>query len=363
MKILISGGGTGGHIFPAIAIADALKKNNPANEILFVGAEGKMEMERVPKAGYSIVGLPIRGFQRKLSIQNLVLVFRLLKSLWKAGQIIKSFKPNVVIGVGGYASGPLLRMATWHNVPTIIQEQNSYPGITNKLLSKRANKICVAFDHMQQFFPKEKIVLTGNPVRQDLLIPKDKNVAYAHFNLDPTKKTIGIFGGSLGARMINEAMSNYSKEIKDMDQVQWIWQVGKMYEAEFQKSELAQYPNVKLLAFIDRMDLAYAICDVAVTRAGALTLSELMCTATPSILIPSPNVAEDHQRKNAMALVNESAAEIILDAEAKEKLWGGIVHLLKDENKQTILKINLKRLAKPHAAEEIAKVVESIATK
>ena len=316
MKIIISAGGTGGHIFPAIAVADEIKKQLPDTEILFVGALGKMEMERVPKAGYPIEGLWIAGFQRKLTLQNLLFPFKLLNSLWKARQIVQKFRPDVVVGFGGFASGPTLKMANQLGIPTLLQEQNSYAGVTNKLLAQKAQKICVAYDNMQQFFPAEKLILTGNPVRHDVWQLKEKEMAREHFGLQKDKKTIFIVGGSLGAKTLNLAMESNAELIeKQQDTIQIIWQCGKLYEADFQNGRAAQLPNVKMLTFIDRMDLAYSAADVVVARSGALTISELCLVGVPSIFIPSPNVAEDHQTKNAMAIVDKGGALLLKEAQ------------------------------------------------
>ncbi len=359
MKIIISGGGTGGHVYPAIAIADAIKKINPEAEILFIGAEGKLEMEKVPAAGYPIKGLWISGFQRKLTFRNLIFPIKLLHSIWKARQIISAFKPDVVVGVGGYASGPTLQMANRKGIPTVLQEQNSYPGVTNKLLSKKADKICVAYEGMGRFFENKKIVITGNPVRSDFFmhLNEKKDEAFKHFGFDVNKKTVFVFGGSLGARTINEAMKANSELIKNNPDVQMLWQVGKLYVDDFKNCETAKLPNVKQQKFIDRMDLAYAMADVVVGRAGALTISELCLVGKPALLIPSPNVAEDHQTKNAMALVEKQAAKMIGDNIAKEKLMFTILELLNNTKKRVELSNNIKELAKPNAADEIAKAV------
>ncbi|NNE25869.1 MAG: undecaprenyldiphospho-muramoylpentapeptide beta-N-acetylglucosaminyltransferase [Saprospiraceae bacterium] len=357
MKIIISGGGSGGHIFPAIAIANALKEKG-VKDILFVGANGKIEMEKVPNAGYEIVGLNISGFHRRQMSRNLKFPFKLIGSLLKAKKIIDKFNPDVVVGVGGFASGPMLKLAQWKGIPTLIQEQNSYPGITNKLLAGKADRICVAYDHMDSFFKEEKILLTGNPVRKDLTnVEELRSEAYTHFDLDQNKKTLFIFGGSLGARSINNAIYNSRDVIKRFDNIQLIWQVGKLYHDEFKNSELAQCPHVKILPFIDRMDLAYSAADVIICRAGALTISELAIVGKPAIFIPSPNVAEDHQTKNAKALSEKDAALLIRDDEAKEKVIPTAIKLLEDKETQRSLSFNLKALAKPEAREAIANEV------
>lgn len=354
-KIIISGGGTGGHIFPAIAIANALKERYPDTDILFVGAEGKMEMEKVPAAGYKIIGLPIMGLQRRLTLQNLKVPFKLMASLAKAKKILKEFKPDVVVGVGGYASGPLLKSATKMGIPALLQEQNSYPGITNKLLAKKVKTICVAYDGMEQFFPKEKIILTGNPVRQDIKnLSSKRDRGLEHFKLEAHKKTVLIIGGSLGARTINESIEAGLPFFADND-VQLVWQTGKWY-AEKAATAVQQYKGkgIYTMPFIAKMDYAYAVADVVISRAGALSVSELCLTNKPSILVPSPNVAEDHQTKNAMALVNNNAAILVKDIEAKEVLMTELEKLIKDEPLQEKLKNNIARLAHKDAADIIA---------
>lgn len=362
MKIIISGGGTGGHIFPAIAIADAVKKRKPEAEILFVGAKGKMEMERVPKAGYPIEGLWISGFQRKLTLQNLAFPFKLVSSLLKARSVLKNFKPDVVIGVGGFASGPTLRMATKLGIPTLIQEQNSYPGITNRLLAAKADKICVAYPGMEKFFPKEKIFLTGNPVRQDLAdVTGKKAEAAAHFGFDIDKKTIVLMGGSLGARKLNEAMRENFKLLQKRTDVQVLWQAGKLYVDEFSKCETAQLPDVKIAAFLEKMNLAYALADVLICRAGALTISELCIVGKPAILVPSPNVAEDHQTKNAQALAENEAAFLVEDGEAAEEMIPLALRILQNPALASKLSGNIKKMAKPDAAENIVNEIFSLA--
>jgi len=355
-KIIISGGGTGGHIFPAISIANALKKKDSTIEILFVGAEGKMEMEKVPAAGYQIVGLPIRGLQRKLSLQNLSVPFKLLSSLAKANSIINSFKPAVAVGVGGYASAPLLFAASLKGVPCVIQEQNSYAGVTNKLLSKRVQKICVAYDGMSRFFPKEKIIMTGNPVRSDILdLENKKNESLQYFGLEKNKKVVLILGGSLGARTLNTSMKNALESFAKHPEIQALWQSGKYY-FESMKAEVdkMQLPNIKLFDFISRMDFAYSAADLVISRAGAGTISELCIVAKPSILVPSPNVSEDHQTKNAMALVEKNAAILVKDAEAGEKLFSQTFDLLLDTNRMKELSLNISKLAISDSAERIA---------
>ncbi|MGQ1910932.1 undecaprenyldiphospho-muramoylpentapeptide beta-N-acetylglucosaminyltransferase [Marinifilum sp. RC60d5] len=358
IKIIVSGGGTGGHIYPAISIANALKQKHSNCEILFVGAEGKMEMEKVPAAGYDIVGLPIRGLQRSFSKENLKFFSRLLKSIWKAKAIVKGFKPDAVVGVGGYASGPLLRVATKLGVPALIQEQNSYAGITNKLLAKKAKKICVAYEGMDRFFPKNKIILTGNPVRKDLMeIESKKDEAIQYFELDPNKKTILIVGGSLGARTINNSLLK-SLDAVSQSNVQFIWQTGKFYiDKVNEEMKNWDLPNLKVHAFLSRMDLAYAAADIVISRAGAGTISELCLVSKPSILVPSPNVSEDHQTKNALALVNKEAAMLVKDIEAEQKLIPEALSLIKNEEKLNRLSVNCKQLAKPNAADDIAEQI------
>ncbi|MEK7255337.1 MAG: undecaprenyldiphospho-muramoylpentapeptide beta-N-acetylglucosaminyltransferase [Bacteroidota bacterium] len=359
MKIIISGGGTGGHVFPAIAIADAIKKLAPSADILFVGAKGRLEMEKVPAAGYPIEGLWVSGFQRKLTWQNLLFPVKLAASWWKARQIVRRFRPNVVVGVGGYASGPTLNAAGAAGIPTVLQEQNSYPGVTNRLLAKRAAKICVAYEGMERFFPSEKIILTGNPVRsavfQNLESKRDEGLTY--FNLAKNKKTLFVFGGSLGARTINEAMAANTALLAENQDIQVLWQVGKLYLETFGQSATAKLPNVQVRPFIDRMDLAYAAADLVIGRAGALTISELCLVGKPAILVPSPNVAEDHQTKNALALVEKDAALMVKDAAAKEEMLWAAMEVLKNEALASRLGENIKRLAKPDAAEAIAKEV------
>ena len=358
MKVIISGGGTGGHIYPAIAIADALKTEQKDIDILFVGAEGKMEMEKVPKAGYPIEGLWISGFHRKLTLRNLLFPFKLISSLWKAHRIIKRFKPDAVVGVGGFASGPTLEIASRLGIPTLIQEQNSYAGVTNKLLSKKANKICVAYQNMERFFPKEKIKWTGNPVRSDIndLVDR-KEEGLTHFQLDKNKQTILLFGGSLGAKTLNEAMAANTEQIAKETDIQIIWQAGKLYYDAYKDTATAALPNVQIRPFLDRMDLAYAVADIVICRAGALTISELCIVGKPAVLIPSPNVAEDHQTQNALALVAKEAAQLIKDKEAKERMIPVAIHIMRNNTIKNELSRNIRQLVKPNAAQEIAKEV------
>lgn len=355
LHIIISGGGTGGHIFPALAIADALKKQVPGINILFVGASGKMEMEKVPASGYKIEGLPVRGLQRRLTLSNLAFPFRLLASLAKARKIIMQFKPDVVVGVGGYASGPLLRMAVRANIPTLIQEQNSYPGITNKLLAKKVTKICVAYEGMEKYFPQEKIVLCGNPVRNDILhLNGKKQEAASYFNLDANRKTLLVTGGSLGARTINESTQKHLDLLIE-NGLQVIWQCGKSYFSLATKMNPGvKDKGIRIMEFISRMDLAYAIADLVVSRAGAIALAELCVAGKPAILIPSPNVAEDHQTHNAMALVKNEAAILLKDIEARDKFGATAIALMHNESKSRKLTENIKKMAFRKAADKIA---------
>jgi UDP-N-acetylglucosamine--N-acetylmuramyl-(pentapeptide) pyrophosphoryl-undecaprenol N-acetylglucosamine transferase len=360
LKVIISGGGSGGHVFPAIAIANEFKKQRPDAEILFVGAKGKMEMEKVPKAGFPIKGLWISGFHRKLTLRNLMFPFKLVSSLFKAFGIIQSFKPDVVIGVGGYASGPTLQVATMKGIPTLIQEQNSFPGITNRLLAKKVNRICVAYEGMNKFFPEEKIRLTGNPVRQDIVELTDKKEeGLKHFGLVQNKRTILLFGGSLGARTLNDSMAANKDLLEKNQNVQVLWQAGKLYIEEFNQSATAQLDNVKILPFIDRMDLAYAMADVVICRAGALTISELCLVGKPAILIPSPNVAEDHQTMNAKALSTKDAGILVADKNAKKMLEQAL-HVLDNEQVMNDLKKNIRKLAKANAATNIVSEILQI---
>lgn len=362
MKVIISGGGTGGHVFPAIAIADELKKRTPEIQIHFVGAEGKIEMQKVPQAGYTITGLPIIGFSRTFSISYFKLPLYILSSLYKSYSLLKSFKPDVVVGVGGYASGPVLRVAAWLNIPVLIQEQNSYPGITNKMLSKSASTICVAFEGLENYFEASKIVNTGNPVRAGLLRQQDKALSRMHFGLDKSKFTICVMGGSLGAEAINKAMLKSLTKIIAEKEIQWIWQCGTRYYQDT-KWHIEQEENpICLLPFIDRMDMAYSASDLVICRAGALTLAELCISQSPCILIPSPNVAEDHQRKNAEALENQKAAIMLLEEKLEESFWSTVQALKSDANLRNEMKIQLKRLAKPDAAASIASEIFKLIT-
>jgi UDP-N-acetylglucosamine--N-acetylmuramyl-(pentapeptide) pyrophosphoryl-undecaprenol N-acetylglucosamine transferase len=356
LKILITGGGTGGHVFPAIAIADAIKKLRPDTEFLFVGANGKMEMERVPKAGYAIEGLNIAGFQRKFTLKNLMFPVKLLKSMMKARQIIRRFLPDVVIGTGGYASGPVMRAAQQIGIPTLIQEQNSYAGVTNERLAKKANAVCVAYDGMEQFFPPERITFTGNPVRADIMdLEGKRKEGIEYYGLDPNKRTIVVIGGSLGARTLNDAIRDNKAFFETNPQIQLLWQCGKFYEYEYQDCSSAQLGNVHIRAFIDRMDLLYAAADVVISRAGALSISELCLVGKSAILVPSPNVAEDHQTKNALALVSKNAARIVRDADATEKMLIEAQLILENEALAFSLIESIRQLGRPNAADTIAR--------
>ena len=363
-RFIISGGGTGGHIFPAISIAKAIKRELPDSEILFVGAHNRMEMEKVPAAGFKIIGLPIAGLQRGSIIKNLMFIPKLFVSLFKCRSIIRTFKPNAVVGVGGYASGPLLWTAQKMDIPTLIQEQNGFAGLTNKLLAKRAKSICVAYEGMERFFPTEKIVLTGNPVRKDLQdIKLNQPEAYKFFNLsqNSSMKTLLVIGGSLGARTINECIGS-NLDLLIRKKVQVIWQTGKTYY-DSAIAEASQYnnPNIHIYPFINRMDFAFSVADVIISRAGAGTISELCLVGKPVILVPSPNVAEDHQTKNAMALVKNNAALMVSDKDAVDTLVPEAVKLIEDDEQQVRLRINIKKMALPNADEVICKQVLKIA--
>lgn len=364
LKVIISGGGTGGHIFPAISIANALRKKHPDIEILFVGAENRMEMEQVPASGYRIEGLPVAGFDRKNLLRNFSVLWKLYKSMYKARKIIRNFHPDIAIGVGGYASGPILKAASQRGIPTLLQEQNSYAGVTNKLLAKKASKICVAYDEMEQFFPASKIVLTGNPVRQDLIINEvKKKEGYSYFNLDPEKRTIVILGGSLGAKTVNESVIAHLKEISESD-VQFLWQSGRYYyKASKEKLEEFSDIPVRLTEFISRMDLAYSIADLIISRAGAGSISEFCLLGKPVILVPSPNVAEDHQTKNAQALAKKDAAILIADKDANQQLINRVLEIIHDDNLLEKLSKNILQLALPDSADKIVEEVEKIILK
>ena len=361
-RVIISGGGTGGHIFPALSIANALKRLDPNVDILFVGAEGKMEMEKVPEAGFRIIGLPVRGFQRRLTLENVKVLLNLWKSLRRAKQIIRDFKPNVVVGVGGYASGPIGREAVKAGVSLVLQEQNSYAGVTNKLLAKHAVRVCVAYEGMERFFGSDKVIFTGNPVRKDLLLSKNKREeGLAFYGLNVKKRTVLVTGGSLGARTLNQAMKKNIEKFSNLQNVQILWQCGSYYYEDLQRELKGKLPeNICLTAFLKRMDLAYACADVVVARAGAGTISELCLLGKAAILVPSPNVAEDHQTKNAMALVEKGAAIMLKDAEAEEKFGDTLEHLLCDEGKLASLRASIGTLAIRDSDEKIAREILSL---
>ena len=353
-RFIISGGGTGGHIFPAIAIADELKRRLPDAEILFVGAKDRMEMQKVPQAGYPIEGLWISGLQRKLSWQNLLFPLKFISSLLKSKSIIKRFKPDAVIGTGGFASGAVVKVAGQMGIPTFIQEQNSYAGITNKMLAKNAHKICVAYDAMEQFFPKEKIVKTGNPIRDGLLnIAEYRSEGLSYFHLDSQRKTLLVLGGSLGARRINQLIEQQLPLFEQLG-VQVLWQCGKLYYEEYKKYNSEQ---VRVLAFIDRMELAYAAADVIISRAGASSVSELCVVGKPVIFIPSPNVAEDHQTKNARAIADKQAAILLRESELNEQFANTFSKLIADEAQQEALSAHIKALAQPNATKDIVNLI------
>ncbi|MBB79026.1 MAG: undecaprenyldiphospho-muramoylpentapeptide beta-N-acetylglucosaminyltransferase [Crocinitomicaceae bacterium] len=358
-RAIITGGGSGGHVFPAIAIADEIKKRNNNVKILFIGAEGKLEMEKVPAAGYNIEGLKIIGFKRKISFSHILLPFKIFQSLIKARKIIKKFKPQIVIGVGGYASGPTILAATISKIPSIIQEQNSFPGKTNKILSKKTNKICVAYEGLESFFPKQKIIITGNPTRKNMVdIIGKKTDGYKFYDFDSTKKTILIIGGSLGAKTLNESVINKLEELKDSG-VQVLWQCGKLYYKELNKKlKIETLKNIKMVQFINRMDLAYSIADVVISRAGAIAVSELCLVKKATILVPSPNVSEDHQTKNAMALVKNKAAILIKDTIARKILINRALELLDNKKESEELQNNISKMGRPNATSDIVDIIE-----
>ena len=361
-RLIVSGGGTGGHIFPAIAIADAFKRRHPDAEILFVGAKGKMEMDRVPKAGYPIEGLWISGFKRELSLDNLSFPFKLISSLVKARRILKRFKPDLVVGVGGFASGPIIRKATSLRIPVVIQEQNSYPGVTNKIVAPKASRICVAYDNMQRWFPEERIVLTGNPLRNNVVSIEGKHDEGARFfGLDPQKPIILLVGGSQGALGINKGISAKLAMFKDTD-VQMIWQTGKHYieQAQQEIKQLGLEDRVKPVVFIDRMDLAYASADVVISRAGAMSISELSLVGKAVVFVPLPTAAEDHQTKNAQSLVEKDAAIIVRNDETGEKLIPTVFELLADKEKIQRMQENIAKFARPNAAEDIVNELDKV---
>ena len=363
-RIIISGGGTGGHIFPALSIADAIKAKHPEAKILFVGADNRMEMQRVPDAGYDIVGLPIAGFDRKNLLKNFKVLWKILKSQRMAKKVIKDFAPQAAVGVGGYASGPTLKMAAKMGIPTLIQEQNSYAGVTNKILSKRANLICVAYDGMERFFPKEKIILTGNPVRKNLLeMRANRKEATKAMGIDENRKCVLIVGGSLGARSINEGIIANIEKIRANNDIQFIWQTGKLYFEEMKKraNELGKPENLTITDFVSNMANALSAADVVVSRAGAGSISEFALLGKAVILVPSPNVSEDHQTKNAMALVDKDAAIYVADANVKEELIDRAIETVNDDAKIALLEANIVKMGKPNAASEIADEVLKLA--
>lgn len=361
-RLIVSGGGTGGHIFPAIAIADAFRRRHPDAEILFVGAKGRMEMERVPKAGYPIEGLWISGFKRELSLDNLSFPFKLISSLCKARRILKRFKPDAVVGVGGFASGPIMRKATSLGIPVIIQEQNSFPGVTNKIVAPKAAKICVAYENMDRWFPKEKIVLTGNPLRNNIISSDgNKSDAVKSFGLNHERPVILLVGGSQGALGINKGISAKLQMFKDND-FQMIWQTGRFYigQAIREVEALDLADRVKPTVFIERMDMAYAAADVVVSRAGAMSISELSLVRKPVVFVPLPTAAEDHQTKNAQSLVNENAAVMVRNSETEEKLLPVVFNLLKDNGKMFAMSENIAKFARPNAAEDIVDEIDKV---
>lgn len=352
LRIIISGGGTGGHVYPAIAIAEAIMATAPNAQLLFIGAKGRMEMEKVPQAGFPIVGLKIAGFDRKNMLKNLGLPFKIIFSLWKARSEIKRFNPHLVIGVGGYASGPTLKVANWMGIPTVIQEQNSFPGKTNLILAKKAAAICVAYPNMERFFPKEKIHLTGNPIRSAIAgKSSDFDAGIDFFKLEKNKKTILVLGGSLGAKSINDGVISLLKNLSTTEEIQLLWQCGKRFYPELSLLTLSE--NVVLIPFLEKMDYAYAVADVIVSRAGATSISELTLVGKPTILIPSPNVSEDHQTKNAMALVDRKAATLIPDHQVQEKLWKGIMEMVSSPILADQRSKEIKKMGLPNATQDI----------
>jgi UDP-N-acetylglucosamine--N-acetylmuramyl-(pentapeptide) pyrophosphoryl-undecaprenol N-acetylglucosamine transferase len=360
-RLIITGGGTGGHIFPALAIANEFKSRYADAEILFVGAKGKMEMTRVPEAGYKIIGLWISGLQRKITLSNLAFPFKLIASYFKARSIIKNFKPHAVIGTGGFASGPMLLAATRNNIPSLIQEQNSYAGLTNKQVGSKVQRVCVAYSGMEKYFPKDKIVVTGNPVRKDIIgMEAKRDHALSHFGFSANEKTLLIVGGSLGARTINESVMAGIDQLID-SHVQVIWQTGKAYyesaKAQVQNKDLRR---IRIYDFLKQMDLAYAASDAVISRAGALAISELCLAKRPAILVPSPNVAEDHQTKNAMTLVQAGAAHMIKDAEAGSTLVSESLKLIYDQQRSETLRQNIGKLGRPQATQEIVNEIEKL---
>lgn len=366
-RFLISGGGTGGHIFPAIAIANAIRNREEDAEILFVGAKGRMEMTRIPKAGYKIIGLNVSGFQRQLSLpnilKNMIFPFRLFGSLIHAYWIVKRFKPDVVIGVGGFASGPTLKMAALQKIPTLIQEQNSFPGVTNRMLAQKVDKICVAYKEVDKYFPPKKIIITGNPIRSDIcLITEKMSEAYEFFKLDPNKKTIAIIGGSLGSKTMNVSIEASLMKIKE-EHLQLIWQTGEKYYTHFFEADQSLLNGtIKIMPFVDRMDYLYSVADLIISRAGAISISELSCLGKPCILIPSPNVSGDHQTKNAMVLSDKNAAIMISDSDAIKQLGNIIIETINDDKKMTELSKNIRQFGYPDALENIVNEIFSLKT-
>lgn len=360
-RIILSGGGTGGHIYPAIAVADEFKRRFPEAEILFVGAEGKMEMKKVPSAGYKIEGLWISGLQRRLTWKNLLFPIKLLVSSFSAAKIVRSFKPDVVAGFGGYASAPITRAAERRKIPTVLQEQNSYAGLANKMLAKRASKICVAYEKMERYFPSEKIVHTGNPVRPDIRSYKDfVEEAKEKYGLSGSEKVLLIIGGSLGSRTLNESMLQSIDSVAESGAIV-IWQTGSFYYKEVLKRlEGKSYDNIHILEFIDQMNLTYAVADVIISRAGATSISELQVVGKPVVFVPSPNVAEDHQTKNAMSLVEKDAALMVKDSEAMEQLVDTAMELLNNEDRKEVLSRNISMMAKPNATVDIVNEIEEL---
>lgn len=360
-RIILSGGGTGGHIYPAIAIANELKARFPKSEFLFVGANDKMEMQKVPQAGYAIKGLWIAGIHRRLTFKNLLFPLKLVVSMIKSLAIVNAFKPAVVIGTGGFASGPLLQVAAMKGVPTLIQEQNSFPGITNKLLAKKVNKICVAYEGLERFFPKEKLILTGNPVREDLLDLDQKSAeAQAFFNLDPNKKTVLVLGGSLGARRVNQLIESELDYFKTLE-IQLVWQCGKLYAEDY--SHYNANEAVQVHTFLNRMDFAYSAADIIISRAGASSVSELCIVGKPVIFIPSPNVSEDHQTKNASAVSEKKAALLISEKDLESSFEMQFSKLISSESQQVELSTNIKKLALKQATKTIVDEIEKLLIK
>ncbi|HET8886439.1 MAG TPA: undecaprenyldiphospho-muramoylpentapeptide beta-N-acetylglucosaminyltransferase [Salinimicrobium sp.] len=361
LHFILSGGGTGGHIYPAVSIADEIKRRFPDAEILFVGAQDRMEMQKVPEAGYKIEGLWISGIQRQLTMKNLMFPFKMMSSLWKSIQIINKFKPDVAIGTGGFASGPLLQVAHWRNIPTLIQEQNSFPGITNKWLGKKANVICTAYDQLDRFFPAEKIRITGNPVRNDLLKVSAKRAeAFDFFRLEKDRKVILVLGGSLGARRINQLLEEFVNDLV-LEGAQIIWQTGKLYYETYKKFGEKEF--VQIHEYLNNMNFAYAAADIIISRAGAGTVSELCIVGKPVVFIPSPNVAEDHQTKNALAIANKDAAIVVHEKNIKTEFREQFFPLLKNEKRQEELSVNIKKLARPNATKEIVDEIEKLLKK